>query len=305
MNLEKAMLSIEKLKEIQEEAKASRGAILKMTTLAKSGHPGGSMSMLDFLLTLYHMIEVDPQNPHWEKRDKVVMSAGHVSPAVYSALAAVGFFDIDDAISQFRLAGSIFEGHVEPDVPGVEWASGNLGQGLSAGCGFALASKIKNISNHVFVLMGDGEQQKGQLSEARKFAVKYKLNNLTAFIDYNKLQISGDIDEVMPNNILDCYLADGWEVIEIDGHDLVEIRNAILDAVDNDSPTLILANTTMGKDVSFMEDKHQFHGAPISEAELVAALKELNQKNDLEKYKELRSKFTPEKHSRKSEKISI
>lgn len=302
MKLDKAMLSIEKLKEIQEKAKAARGAILKMTTLAKSGHPGGSMSMIDFLMTLYHMIDVDPNNSTREKRDRVVMSAGHVSPAVYSALAAVGFFDIDTAISQFRLAGSKFEGHVEPEVPGVEWASGNLGQGLSAGCGFALAAKIKKTDNHVFVLMGDGEQQKGQLTEARKFAVKYKLNNLTAFIDYNKLQISGNIHDVMPNNILECYLADGWEVIEIDGHDLVEIRNAILDAVENDCPTLILANTIMGKDVSFMEDKHQYHGAPLKEDQLAAALAELEQINDLEKLKELRSKFVTEEQPKIPEK---
>ncbi len=295
MNLENAMLSIEKLKEIQKEAKTARGAILKMTTLAKSGHPGGSMSMIDFLLTLYHMIDIEPDNPHWQNRDRVVMSAGHVSPAVYSTLAAVGFFDVDAAISQFRLAGSIFEGHVEPDVPGVEWASGNLGQGLSAGCGFALAARIRKTAHHVFVLMGDGEQQKGQLAEARKFAVKYKLNNLTAFIDYNKLQISGKIDEVMPNNIMDCYLADGWDVIEIDGHDLIEIRDAILDAVENDNPTLILAHTTMGKGVSFMEDQHKYHGAPIKEEHLSLALLELGQKNDLEKYKELRSRFILEK----------
>ncbi|RLC52917.1 MAG: transketolase, partial [Candidatus Cloacimonadota bacterium] len=127
MNLDKAVLSIEKLREIQTKANVARGAIVTMTTLAKSGHPGGSMSTIDFLLTLYHMIDHNPRNPHWEKRDRIVMSHGHVSPAVYSSLATMGYFDLEVAISQFRLAGSIYEGHVEPDVPGVEWASGNLG----------------------------------------------------------------------------------------------------------------------------------------------------------------------------------
>lgn len=291
MNLEKAKLSIEELKDIQTEANIARSAILKMTTLAKSGHPGGSMSTIDFLLTLYHMIDVDPANPCWEKRDRVVMSHGHVSPAVYSVLGLQGFFNLDDAISQFRLAGSIFEGHVEPDVPGVEWASGNLGQGLSAGCGFALAAKLKKNENHVFVLMGDGEQQKGQLSEARRFAVKYNLDNLTAFVDYNQLQISGNISDVMPQNILENYLSDGWEAIEINGHDLVEIRNAIQDAVANEKPTLILAHTTMGKGVSFMENKEKYHGSPLSEEQLAEALKELKLENDLEKYKKLRTEF--------------
>jgi len=294
MNLDNAILSIEQLKEIQTEANLARAAILKMTTLAKSGHPGGSISTLDFLLTLYHMIDVDPSNPYMQKRDKVVISHGHISPAVYSTLGIRGFINLDDAIAQFRLAGSIFEGHVEPDVPGVEWASGNLGQGLSAGCGFALAAKLKKTNNHVFVLMGDGEQQKGQISEARRFAVKYSLNNITAFVDYNQLQICGDIDSVMPQNILENYLSDGWEVIEINGHDLVEIRNSIQDAVANEKPTLILAHTTMGKGISFMENKEKYHGSPVSEEQLADALKELGLENDLDKYKMIRAEFKAE-----------
>lgn len=297
MDIEKAQLSIDKLKEIQLQANKARGSILKMTSLAKSGHPGGSMSSIDFLLTLYHMINIDPANPHMETRDRVVISHGHTSPAAYSTLGALGFFDIDEAISQFRLAGSIFEGHVEPDVPGIEWASGNLGQGLSAGCGFALANKLKDIDTQTFVLMGDGEQQKGQLSEARRFAVKYNLN-ITAFIDYNKLQICGDINKVMPQYVLENYIADGWDVIEIDGHDLIEIRDAILDAVQNDKPTAIIAHTTMGKGVSFMQNKEKYHGSPLSEEQLAEALEELGLDNDLEKYKQMRAEFKPEKHTK-------
>ncbi len=290
MNIEKAQLSIKQLKEIQKQTNEARGSIIKMTSLAKSGHPGGSMSTIDFMLTLYNMINVDPKNPKMGSRDRVVISHGHTSPAAYSTLASCGFFNIDDAISQFRLAGSIYEGHVEPDVAGIEWASGNLGQGLSAGCGFALANKLKNIDSHTFVLMGDGEQQKGQLGEARRFAVKFNLN-ITAFIDYNQLQICGDINKIMPQYILENYISDGWDVIEIDGHDLIEIRDAIIDAMQNEKPTVIIGHTIMGKGVSFMENKEKYHGSPLSEEQLSKALKELGLENNIEKYKKLRSEF--------------
>jgi len=296
MALKKTVFTQDQIEALQNQAKAARGAILKMTTLAKSGHPGGSMSTIDFLMTLYNMVNVDPKNPKFDERDKIVMSHGHVSPAVYSSLALNGFFDMDEAISQFRLAGSIYEGHVEPDVPGVEWASGNLGQGLSAGVGFALGARLKNIDKQVFVLMGDGEQQKGQIAEARRFAVKYKLNNVTAFIDYNRLQIGGDIEDVMPQNIRDGYLADGWDVIEIDGHNFEDIINSINDAVENERPTAIIAHTTMGKGVSFMEGKHGYHGAPISEEQLAEALVELGLENNLDELKEMRKNFVPKKH---------
>ena len=293
MNLKYNKFSESELKKIQTQANYARSAILKMTTLAKSGHPGGSMSSVDFLFVLYNLININPKKPEWENRDRVIISNGHISPAVYATLGLMDFFKLDDAISQFRLAGSIFEGHVEPDVPGVEWASGNLGQGLSAGCGFALACKQKKIENNIFVIMGDGEQQKGQLSEARRFAVKYHLNNITAFCDYNQLQICGDINEIMPQNVIENYVSDGWDVIDIDGHDFNEIQNAIFDAVHNDAPTLILANTIMGKGVSFMENQEKYHGAPLSEEELELALKELGLIDDLEKYKELRNNFKP------------
>ena len=291
MNLKHKKFSEIELKKIQKTANSARAAILKMTTLAKSGHPGGSLSSIDFLLVLYNLININPKKPEWENRDRVIISNGHISPAVYATLGLMDFFDLDDAISQFRLAGSIFEGHVEPDVSGVEWASGNLGQGLSAGCGFALACKQKKIDNNIFVIMGDGEQQKGQLSEARRFAVKYHLNKITAFCDYNQLQICGDINKIMPQNIIENYVSDGWDVIEIDGHNLNEIQNAIFDAVQNDAPTLILANTIMGKGVSFMENQAKYHGSTLTEEQLELAFKELGLSDDLEKYKELRNNF--------------
>jgi len=291
MDLNRLELAEHEIGKIKDLSRIARGAILKMTSLAKSGHPGGSMSTIDFLMTLLHLINIDPEKPHMEDRDMVVFSHGHVSPAAYAAFGLMGYFPLADAISQFRLAGSIYEGHVEPDVPGIEWASGNLGQGLSAACGFALAQKLKGIDNHIFVLMGDGEQQKGQLSEARRFASKFELDNITAFCDYNKLQICGNIEGVMPQNIIENYLADEWDVIEIDGHDIEDIQDAIFTAVENDNPTLILANTIMGKGISFMENKEKYHGSPLTAEQLAAALTELELENDIEKYRILRSEF--------------
>ncbi len=182
---------------IKTQANEARKAILTMTTLAGSGHPGGSMSSIDLLLCVYNTIKHNPAQPQMPDRDRVIISNGHISPAVFSALGLLGYFDLDEAIAQFRLTGSIFEGHTERRVPGVEWSSGNLGQGLSAGTGFALASRINKIPYNVYVFMGDGEQQKGQISEARRFAVKYCLNNIIAIIDYNQLQISGSIHNVI------------------------------------------------------------------------------------------------------------
>jgi len=268
-----------------------RGDILKMTTLAQSGHPGGSLSAIDILYSIYLVANIDPKNPYKPDRDRIVISNGHISPAVYSTLGNLGFFDIDEAIATFRLAGSIFEGHIERSIPGVEWTTGNLGQGLSAACGMAVAGRVKGIQYDIFVVMGDGEHQKGQISEARRFAVKYNLKNITVFIDYNKLQISGDISRVMPQNIKDEYIADGWVVLEIDGHNLDEILNTIKMSKNIDRPTMVLARTTMGKNVSFMENIADYHGKPLTEGQLDEALKELGIENNLQYYKDIRSKF--------------
>ena len=288
--------SNETIDKLQKASNEARGSILKMTTLAKSGHPGGSMSTIDLLMSVYEIANINPEIIKDDSRDFVVVSNGHISPAVYSVLAHKNFFNIQDAISQFRLAGSIFEGHIERTVPGVEWGTGNLGQGLSAACGFALASKLKGIDNHTYVFMGDGEQQKGQISEARRFAVKFGLNNITVIVDYNQLQISGDISEVMPQDIRDNFLSDGWEVIEIDGHNFTDISNALYDSRDNEAPVMILANTVMGKGVSFMENKAGFHGAPLKDQQLFDALQELKVKNDIEELTKLRSNYKAQKH---------
>ncbi len=299
-------LDEETLKYLQKLAHKCRGDILKMTTLAGSGHPGGSMSSIEMYLTLFFFANVDPKNPRNPNRDRIIISHGHTSPGVYSALGNLGFFDIDKAISYFRLAGSIFEGHVERYVPGVEWSTGNLGQGLSAGCGMALSARLQKRNFHVFVVMGDGEQQKGQISEARRFAVKYNLSNLTVLIDYNKLQLSGPLSSIMPQNIKENYLSDGWEVIEVDGHDFQDIYQGIRKAISDGKPTAILAHTVMGKGVSFMENKFEFHGRALKMDEFKRALEELGIEDDLEKYKKMREEFKGEgKHIIDIEPVNI
>jgi transketolase len=276
---------------LQTQANQARAAILSMTTLAASGHPGGSMSSIDLLLALYNVIRHDPSAPQKPDRDRIVVSNGHISPAVYAALSLNGYHDLDEAVSQFRLAGSKFEGHIEREVAGVEWSSGNLGQGLSAAAGMALASRINKVPYMVWTLMGDGEQQKGQISEARRFAVKYGLNNLAAIVDYNRLQISGNIDAVMPQNIRRNWEADGWKVLEIDGHDFGAIFSALASASEADLPTMILAHTVMGKGVPCMENLAKYHGSALSEEQLDEALRVLDQPNQMDKYRQLRESF--------------
>ena len=279
--------------ELKARARRARGDILTMTTLAASGHPGGSMSSLEMYLTLYACARVFPDDPHNPDRDRIVISHGHTSPGAYSALAATGFFKREDAITGFRRAGSIFEGHVERTVPGIEWGTGNLGQGLSVGCGFALGARLKKKTYHTFVVMGDGEQQKGQISEARRFAAKYNLSNLTVLIDYNRLQISGDTHKVMPQNIKENFLSDGWKVIEIDGHNLHEVYGALHTAVNDTTGTMaIIARTVMGRGVSFMENLAKYHGSTLTEEQYLKAMTELGLPPELEPYKEKR-KNTP------------
>ncbi len=282
---EKEKLEEGKIAKLKEMGRLARGDILKMTTLAKSGHPGGSMSSIDIYLVLYFCTNIEPANPCYPERDRIVVSHGHTSPGVYAALAQRGFFDRDKVIAGFRKAGTIFEGHAERGVPGVEWDSGNLGQGLSAGCGFALAARLHHKNYQVFVVMGDGEQSKGQISEARRLAKKFQLNNITVIIDYNRLQLSGSLKKIMPQNIKANYLADGWDILEIDGHNYQEIYQALREAVNNkNSPVAIIAQTSMGKGVSFMEDKFEFHGMPLSFDQCKAALPELGFDDNLDEY---------------------
>ena len=287
------------LKKLSDLSRLARGDILKMTTLAGSGHPGGSMSSIDFYLVLYSYANVHPQSPSDPNRDRIVISHGHTSPGVYASLGRIGFFPIEAAIATFRNAGSPFEGHVEKGIPGVEWNTGNLGQGLSAGCGFALGSKILKKGFHVFVAMGCGEQQKGQISEARRFAIKYGLDNLTVIVDYNCRQISGVTQEIMPQNISRNFESDGWKVMEVDGHQFEEIYTAFREATLSKHPTLIIAHTTMGKGISFMEGKEEFHGRALTLEEYKKAAQELGVEDDLDRYRQIREKGTLPFHGRK------
>ncbi|GAB1536393.1 transketolase [Geovibrio sp. ADMFC3] len=291
-------LSEAEINELKTVATHCRGDILKMTTLAASGHPGGSMSSIDMYLTVYKYANITKDNYKSSTRDRIFVSHGHTSPGVYSTLARNGFFPIQDAIAYFRLAGSIYEGHIERMVPGVEWSTGNLGQGLSAACGAAVAGRMRGEEFDIYVFMGDGEQQKGQIPEARRFASKYGYNNITAFIDYNKLQISGNISSVMPQNIRGEFEADGWHVIEIDGHNYAQIFNAVAASKKIEKPVLVLANTIMSYGVSFMENIAGYHGKPLTEAQLADALAELGLENDIEELKAKRAafKFSHEAH---------
>jgi len=264
-------LSVEAREALTELGAYARGSAIKMTTNAGSGHPGGSLSSLDMYLLLYGLANLRPQSPWWADRDRIIISHGHTSPGVYSALGWNGFFNVKDAEREFRLAGSPFEGHVERTVPGVEWDTGNLGQGLSAGCGKAVASQALGKSFHTFVVMGDGEQQKGQIAEARRFAVKFKLDSVTALIDYNELQISGNIHKVMPQQIVAGWRSDGWQVVEVDGHNLDELYAALKTAYDargtGVAPTMILARTVMGKGYPAIENDFHYHGAALKPAQ--------------------------------------
>lgn len=297
LNLEREFLTREELLFFEEAFRRCARRIILSTTLAGCGHPGGSLSSLSLLLVVYAIAKVDPKNPRDEKRDRIVISHGHISPGVYSVLCEYGFFPEEPFLMEFRRAGSAFGGHVEQSVPGVEWNTGNLGQGLSAACGMAKALKLKGLPYKVFCLMGDGEQQKGQVIEARRWAVKFGLDNLITLIDYNKLQIGGNIKEVMPQNIKEEILATSWNLLEIDGHNFQEIyqalRRAIKKEVPNpDKPTAILAHTVMGKGISFMENDPKWHGAALPEELAKKALEELGfDPAELDYFKEKRKNY--------------
>lgn len=286
--------------ELESRARALRSAILTMTTLAASGHPGGSMSSLEMYLVLWHFANVDPGRPRADERDRIVVSHGHTSPGVYCALADAGFFSLDDAVAHFRQAGSVFEGHVERSVPGVEWGTGNLGQGLSAGVGFALGARLTGRTYRTFVAMSDGEQHKGQVAEARRLAVKEGLHDLTVIVDYNGIQISGHTADVMPVDVAADFAADGWGVIECDGHDVRAVYAALASAVaDTSRPVAVIAHTVIGKGVSFMEGKAEFHGRGLTLDEYEKALAELGSEPALDGARERRGgvTLTPALHS--------
>lgn len=259
-------------------ARILRGAVLTMTSLAGSGHPGGSFSSMELYQVVYECARLRPDEPSWPERDRVVVSHGHTSPGCYVALADAGFFDLEEAVAHFRQAGSIFEGHVERSVPGVEWSTGNLGQGLSAGVGAAIARRLTGGGWHTYVTMSDAEQMKGQVGEARRLAAKYHLCELTVVVDLNHAQISGHTGEVMPVDVVAGFAADGWGVIECDGHDTAALYAGFREArADTERPYAVLARTTIGHGVSFMEDDPAYHGRALTPDEYARAMAELDQ----------------------------
>lgn len=263
------------VKDLESNAAMCRSMILKMTTVAGSGHPAGSLSSLEMFLVTYGAADLTPENCNSTDRDFVVISHGHVSPAAYSVLSSFGFFDPDEVVAHFRQAGSPYQGHVEREVPGIDWGSGNLGQGLSAGVGYALGQRALDRKRKVFVLGSDGEQTKGQIAEARRMAVSLGLKNLTVLIDRNHIQISGRTEDVMHADVPSLWKADGWEVMECDGHSVKEIYSCLKRASKIEKPAVIICNTTMGKGVSFMENVPAYHGKAASGEKYQQADKEL------------------------------
>ena len=264
-------------RQLDKAAQVCKGLAVAMVARANSGHPAGALSSMKMYMAAYGAANVTPQNCDSLDRDFVVISHGHTSAAAYATLAYYGFVDAFDAVNEFRRTGSRFQGHVERMVPGIDWGSGCLGQGLSAGAGFALAQKARGYDGRVYVLMGDGEQPKGQIAEARRLIAAQKLANVTALIDVNDIQISGRCGDVMPVHIKELWEADGWRTISCDGDSFAELYASLKAARAAWQPVAVLCRTTMGKGVSFMEDTPDYHGKAASGDLYLQAMKELGQ----------------------------
>ena len=264
--------------ELQLTAAEVRKNALTAVYSAKSGHPGGSLSIADVLTYIYfEVMSIDPSNPKKADRDRFVLSKGHCSPALYGVLAERGFFPKED-IKTFRNAHSYLQGHPSmKEVPGVDMSTGSLGQGISAACGMAVSAKLYDDNHRVYTVLGDGELEEGQVWEAAMFAAHYKLDNLCAVVDYNGLQIDGDISKVMsPLPIDEKFAAFGWNVIVIDGHDFDEIASGFKAAAQcKGKPTVLVAKCIKGKGVSFMENKAEWHGVAPNKEQYEQAIKEL------------------------------
>ncbi len=271
-------------KELQKTACKVRMGVIEGTYNAKSGHPGGSLSISDLLTYLYFdRMNVDPKSPEDPDRDRFVLSKGHTAPALYSVLAQKGYF-AEEELKSLRHIGAMLQGHPCISIPGVDMSSGSLGQGISAACGMALAGRLNGKSYKVYTVLGDGEIEEGQVWEAAMFAAHYKLDNLIAIVDNNGLQIDGPVTEVCsPEPITDKFAAFGWYVIKMDAHDFDSIEAAFAEAdTVKGQPVVIIQKSVKGKGVSFMENQVGWHGtAPNKEqyeqamSELSAQLKEL------------------------------
>ena len=269
----------EKRRRLAKAANHVRRGILEEVYSAQSGHPGGSLSIADIMTYLYlEELRVDPKAPRWEDRDRLVLSKGHVCPALYAALAMKGFFP-EEELRTFRRVGSRLQGH--PDLnkaPGVDFTAGSLGQGVSAAAGMALAGKLSGKDYRVYTILGDGELQEGEVWESAMFSAHYKLDNLCYIIDNNGLQIDGNVRDVCsPYPIDEKFAAFGFHVVNIDGHDFAEIEAALAEAKTvKGKPTAIIAKTVKGKGVSFMENNAAWHGSAPNKEQYETALADLD-----------------------------
>ena len=266
------------IKSLEQKATLTRRHIITSITKAKSGHPGGSLSCADLIAALYFdIMNIRPEEPGWEDRDRFVLSKGHACPALYAALAEKGYFPVEE-LDHLRELGSMLQGHpCSRKTPGVDVSTGSLGQGLSVANGIALGGKLNGKDYYTYCLMGDGEIEEGQIWEAAMTAVHYKLDHVIAFVDYNHLQIDGTIEEVIGNShIAEKFRAFGWQTLTINGHDIGEIIAAVNEAKKTlEIPTCIILNTIKGKGVSFMENQVGWHGSAPTEEQAHQALMEL------------------------------
>ncbi len=269
----------ERTKRLEEIALKIRRHIIRDIYEAGSGHPGGSLSATDIITALYfYIMRHDPKKPKWENRDRFVLSKGHSCPALYAALAESGYFDVKELLT-LRKLGSRLQGHPSMKTPGIDICTGSLGQGLSVAVGMALGARLDRKLYRVFVLLGDGELQCGEVWEAAMAAAHYKLDNITAIVDRNRLQIDGNTEKIMSIEPLPFkFKAFGWHVTEINGHNFNEIISAIENGFKiKGKPKVVIAHTTKGKGVSFMEGSVAFHGKPPNDEQFKIAMKELGE----------------------------
>lgn len=269
---------------LEEIAKVVRRDVIDMIYYSGMGHPGSSLSCVEQLVALYfgNVMNVRPNQPDWMERDRFVFSKGHASPTLYSVLARRGFFPVKE-LRSFRQTNSRLPAYPDMSTPGVDMGSGSLGNGLSAAVGMAVSSKIRKIDNYIYVIMGDGEQQEGMIWEAAMCAAHHNLDHIIAFVDRNKLQITGTVEEVMNINPLDKkWQSFGWDVQTVDGHSFPALLNAIENAkAHKGSPSVILADTVKGKGVSYMENVLIWHRNVISDEQYKQAVREINAREDL------------------------
>jgi len=281
------MAKKELILQLKQKAKELRKEIITVIYNAQSGHPGGSLSEIDMLVGLYHYkLKVEPKNPMWQDRDRFVLSKGHASPGIYAVLADKGFFPKSE-LEGYRKIGRMLQGHPELSTPGIDFAGGALGQGLSFAVGIAMACRLDKKNCNVYCMIGDGESQEGAIWEASMAAAFHKLDNLIVILDKNQVQQTGKTKEIMDiGNVALKWKAFGWNVIDINGHDMAQIVEALDNAskLKNKKPTIIISNTIKGKGVSFMELNHKFHGKSPNDEEYKKAIEEI-ENIDIKKFK--------------------